>query len=94
MNLLFCKLKRGKMYFFGLVRFGIGRKIEKYFFFAFSVSELKKDFVIHYILPCKYYSANIKYKKYNKYVLFSSYITSYIKLKIIQANVSINTYFL
>ena len=72
------------MYLFGLVRFGIGRKIEKYFFFAFSVSELKKDLVIHYILPCKYYSANIKYKKYNKYVLFSSYITSYIELKIIQ----------
>ena len=49
------------MYLFGLVRFGIGRKIEKKkFFFAFSVSELKKDLVIYYILPCKYYSANIK----------------------------------
>ena len=52
MNLIFCKLKRGKMYLFGLVRFGIGRKIEKHFF-AFSVSELKKDLVIYYILPCK-----------------------------------------
>ena len=81
MNLIFCKLKRGKNVFVWFSQIWYWKKNRKIFFFAFSVSELKKDLVIHYILPCKYYSANIKYKKYNKYVLFSSYITSYIELQ-------------
>ena len=63
------------MYLFGLVRFGIGRKIEKYLFCILCFGTQKRS------CNSLHTSLYIKYKKYNKYVLFSSYITSYIELQ-------------